>query len=260
MKTYRNSLEKHNAPFRGVSKREDFVNHQMAVTHDLLEIFNVSGGNSNIHGHRQINEDNLSAIINGDKNFTTENYTAGIIKKVIKEEEEYSDLSTWTIPNLTYGTVQYISPREWVLTPPEKVKGFFELEKIINVKAGKKILIRFKPEKWSGDTVYSIGVTRFDSSGDKTKELKVDEFNNYTKVSNSYFEHIVRFDEDRDVRLSIKSKTAADGSLGEEPLHMVEFGIYEIEETDVYIRSLEEDIKPMINNSRLTLLELERRR
>lgn len=260
MKTYRNSLEKHNAPHRGVSKRSDFVNHQMAVTHDLLEVFNVSGGNSGIRGHRQINQDNLTAITSGTKNITTNNNTAGVIKKVIEVKEDLSDLSSWTIPSMTYGIVKKEGYREWLLTPPEKTKGFFELERTITVQRGEKLLIRFKPKEWKPDTVYSIGAMNFDSSGDNTKDLKVDEFNNFTKISNSYFEHTLRFNEERDVKLSIKSKTSPDGSLGESSLHMDEFEIYLIEETDVYIRSLEEEIKPMVNNSKLILADLERRR
>lgn len=260
MKTYRNSLEKHNAPFRGVSSRNDYVNHRMAVTHDLLEIYNVSGGNPLIHGHKQTNEDNLTAIIEGTKNITTDNYTAGVIKNITSERKDLVDLSTWRIPPLTYGVIERVGARGWKLIPPSVDRGFFELDKTLRVKAGDKLMIRFKPKDWKAETVYTFGALNFDSSGHNMKPLKVDENNSFNKVKNSYFEHILRFDEEREVRLAIKTVNSDDGTLSNDPLYMEEFGIYHIEETDVYIRSLDGEIKPMVNGSQMLLEKLERRR
>lgn len=260
MRTYRNSLEKHNAPFRGVSSRSDYVNHRMAVTHDLLEIYNLSGGNPEIEGHKQVNENNLNAVVSGDKEITTEGYTAGTIKKVMDEQHELSDLSNWTIPALTQGTINKRTNKGWVLNPPDRSKGFFELEKAIKVSAGEKLLIRFKPKVWDYRTVYSFGALNFDSAGDRYEQLTITPTKNYTQIMNGYFEHILRFNEEREVKLSIKTENSSNGILGTNPLTIEEFGIYHIEETDVYIKGIDTEIKPIVNNSELMLKHLERRR
>lgn len=260
MRTFRNSLEKHNAPYRGVSKKSDYVNYYLATTHDILEIYNESGGGSHKKGHKQINQDNFSAIINGNKNVTTKNYTSGVIKKINKEIKDASNLNNWKIPNLTYGTIKKEGKSSWTLIPPQKQKGFFELTYPLSVKPGDKVMVRFKPNKWTGNTSFTIGAENIGSSKEDKKDLMVNEEFDFHTLSNTYFEHIVRFDEERDILLSIKSKNNIDGTLGEEPLHILNFGVYEIEETSVGIKSLEKEIKPMVNEGTLVLKNLEKRR
>lgn len=260
MREYRNSLEKHNAPYRGVSKKSDFVNFRMAVTHDLLEMYNRSGGNPSIPGHKQFNQNNLSSIINGDKNLTTNAYTAGVLKKITNELTRASNLTKWTIPNLTYGIVNHIGGREWELIPPATEKGFFELEYLLEAKKGEKLLIRFKPKEWNPQTVFSFGIISYgQNENEKMKDLKATEFETVTEVRNKYFEHIIRFDEDEEVRLSIRTKNSEDGNLGNDTLIFKEFGIYQIEETIVQNISLDKELKPALNAVELKLDNLERR-
>lgn len=271
---YRTSLERHNAPFRGVSSRSDYVNFQLAVSHDLLHVFNLSGGNVAIDGHKQETAQTLSAVMNGTEDLTRVRYSAGVIKTIEEEFKELSNLNNWTVPPLTYGevseeytkeiqsgeTISYEGTPTWRLIPPETDRGFFELEHLLHVKAGDKLLIRFKPKHWDPSTVYQFGALNFDSNGHNFKKLEVDNYNSYTELSNRYFEHILRFDEERDVRLAIQTTNTVDGVLGNEPLTLEEFGIYSIEETPVYTRSLETELKPMVEAARVTLKRLEERR
>ena len=258
-KNFYPSLERHNAPYRGVSSRQDYVNFHLAVTHDLLHLYNTSGYNENIKGHKNIVENNLSSIFEGTKEIELATYSAGTIKKVIRQNEKLSDLSTWTKPSLTYGEVDPIE-EGWLLTPPELEKGFFELEHIYHVSAGDKLLIRFKIEDWSPDTTYQFGALNFDSAGHNFKRLESNEWSDGDEIKSSYFEHTLRFNEERDVRLAIQTTNSSNGQLSNKPLKISEFGIYEIEETEVYNRSLEEDIKPRVKSSKLLLKQIEERR
>ena len=259
IKEYRSSLERHNAPYRGVSSVKDYVNFHLSVTHDLFEIYNRSGGNPNIKGHQDMVQDNMSSILEGTKDLSHGTYTAGTITSVVEEIVSLSNLMNWSRPNLTYGEVEKVGARDWLLVPPTTDKGFFEWEHLIRVQPGEKIMIRFKPEDWNPNTVYQFGAKNFDSSGDNFKKLEVDDFNSFTKLSNEYFEYTLRFNEERDVRLAIQTTNSTTGTLGSSPVTLKEFGVYRMEEVEVHTRGLEEDIKPMVENNRLALKHLEGR-
>lgn len=257
---YYPSTERHNAPYRGVSSKQDYVNFHLGATHDLLNIFNISGKNENIEGHEDIIDGNLTSVFEGEKEIKHVTYSAGTIKKVLEKKEALSNLENWTIPHMTYGQIRNTGQDSWEFTPPEIERGFFELEHIFHVSPGDKILIRFKIDEWNPDTVYRFGARFFDASGDNFKELEVTEWKTYSDNVDNYFEHTLRFDEERDVRMAIQTTNSQQGTLGESPLRIKEFGIYAIEEFDVYNRSLEKDIKPKIKSSQLTLKQIEERR
>lgn len=91
-KKYRSSLERHNAPFRGTTRREDLVNFDLAIMHDLFHIGKISGLDNHI-GHKQKIKDNLTAlyynegeVTAGDQIFTTGNlfYKIATIDKPIQ--------------------------------------------------------------------------------------------------------------------------------------------------------------------------------
>lgn len=248
MKKYRTGLEKHNAPYRGVSSRYDFTNFYLSVAHDLLHNYNVSGENPAIKGHKQQIQDLLSAIIEGNTDITTAEYTAGTIKKVIETMTDASNLSKWRRINLTFGDIEKVSEEDWLIKPPEINQGFLEYEFPVHVKPGDKIMFRFKPEDWDGLTHYQFGAINFDSSGDRYKSLQTDSDNSYMDITNRYFEYTLRFDEERDARLSIRTNNSSDGNLRNTPITLKEFGVYLVEETPVYRRGFSEDIIPMVND------------
>lgn len=93
MKPYRSSLERHNAPFRGTTRREDVVNFDLAVMHDLFHLQKISGGLDNFHGHKNMIEDNLSSLYYNEGEITASIPTAGSL--VVKLSDIDRPLSQW---------------------------------------------------------------------------------------------------------------------------------------------------------------------
>jgi len=96
-KKHRHSIEKKNAPYRGVSGKEDFVNGTMEVIHDLVDIANISGEK----GHRKIIQDRMDLLVSGEGGgLESRLYQTGRICRV--EESNWStDLTTWQRVNNT---------------------------------------------------------------------------------------------------------------------------------------------------------------
>lgn len=66
---YRTSLERHNAPFRGTTDRQDAVNFDLALIHDLKHIQRISGG-TDFPGHKQFIDGNLSTLYYNEGDIT----------------------------------------------------------------------------------------------------------------------------------------------------------------------------------------------
>jgi len=96
-KKHRHSIEKKNAPYRGVSGKEDFVNGTMEVIHDLLDIANISGEK----GHRKAITDRMDLLVAGEEGeLSSRFYQTGKICRV-EESTFNTDLTTWTKVNNT---------------------------------------------------------------------------------------------------------------------------------------------------------------
>lgn len=96
-KKHRHSIEKKNAPYRGATGKEDFVNGTMEILHDLLDISNISGEK----GHRKAIQDRMHLLIAGEEGtLSSRFYQTGKICRV--EETTWStDLTTWQKVNGT---------------------------------------------------------------------------------------------------------------------------------------------------------------
>lgn len=90
-KKHRHSIEKKNAPYRGVSGKEDFVNGTMEVLHDLVDIANISGEK----GHRKAIQDRMHLLVAGEAgDLTSRFYQTGKICRV-QPTNLNVDLTTW---------------------------------------------------------------------------------------------------------------------------------------------------------------------
>lgn len=149
--TYRSSLERHNAPYRGVTSREDDVNFNLAVLHDLTQIQRVSGGHPSFSGHRDQIQDNLSAIYHGEGTVTASAPTAGMLVTKTKTLPQ-SDPSGWS---LTGGAVcnQKTGWRTWELKGTTHRSG---LSKTVPLEPGDTLVLRAQIS-----ALQPIGATRF---------------------------------------------------------------------------------------------------
>lgn len=91
---YRSSLERHNAPYRGASRREDTVNFDLAVLHDLMHIQRVSGDNANYQGHKQNIQDNFTSLYNNEGEVTSSIPSAGFLYQKLDTIEK--PIQNWT--------------------------------------------------------------------------------------------------------------------------------------------------------------------
>lgn len=170
---YRASIERHNAPFRGVSSREDAVNFDLAVLHDLFHIEKVSGGNTHYPGHKQHIKDNFSSLLIGEGQATSTIPTAGTLMKVIKPIEDKQDPTQWTKQNGATLTKE----QDTYLLNADGKQLEAGLSTIVEVNPGDILSIRLKGTKVKGQGVQiALGAANFDNDGDELKVVDLDTF------------------------------------------------------------------------------------
>lgn len=92
-KKYRHSVEKKNAPYRGVSEQADFVNATLEVLHDMLEIAIASGDK----GHaREIRERMQVLVAGGQGELRASIHQVGRIC-TLEPIEIPQDLNEWSV-------------------------------------------------------------------------------------------------------------------------------------------------------------------
>ena len=172
-RAYKESLERHNAPYRGASSREDVVNFDLAVMHDLFEIDKASGENEAFDGHKQFITDNLAALYHGDATAKASIPTAGKIVAVQKKDAEASDLTNWTRENsaiLTTDGRDFLLDATGLLVPSGLV---YSLE----INPGDILQLRFRLSKLIGqETIFAFGAKNFNYTGDELIFLDLDGF------------------------------------------------------------------------------------
>ena len=100
--TYRPSLERFNAPFRGTTRREDTVNFDLAVMHDLTHLAKISG-ELEVPGHRTAIDDNFAAIYTSEGDITSHHPSAG---QLVTRQETLPNMEPTKWTPLTQATIK----------------------------------------------------------------------------------------------------------------------------------------------------------
>lgn len=200
-KTHRMSLERHNAPYRGTTRREDAVNFDLAVLHDLFHAEKVAGGNASFPGQTTSITNNFSALYHGEGEPTASIPTAGKITTLLKPfntpEQDIQDLSTWTT---TGGVVLTGTPNKYTLSSNGTlVPG--GLLATVTAEPGDILFLRFKLTKGNGQGVkVAIGAKDFNGDGDDLKIVSLADFS-----SGQYINKRLYCQSRQDIRLAIYS-------------------------------------------------------
>lgn len=223
-KTYRMSLERHNAPFRGISSKEDSVNFDLAVLHDMVHLEKISGGNPLFKGHTQQVKENLSALYYGEGQPTATIPTAGKIVSVLNSIPNKQDLTLWTKTNevaLSKTNKKYTFSSTGLLVPSGIVT-------LVEANPGDILSIRFKATKLKGQgTKLAIGAENFDSDGDDFKIVDLDGF-----TTGQYIEKRLYCTSRKDIKIVLyASYETVSGTPTE--LLVEDFSLNRLQETNV---------------------------
>ena len=238
---HRLSVEKINAPFRGVTSREDFTNANAAIVHDLIYNQRISGYKDGVRGHKQQEEDNFSLIYHGEGyNATSSLPSAG---KYIKANENLlisSNLidTNWTTFNATKTLVgeNKIQLSSNGLLDPAYISSQLE------VNPGDIIYLRFKLKKILGnaDSVY-IGVDIINNNDSDLKRF------NLTKNNTSQYYDKRLYCRSKET-LTIKIYIHKDPEkLEPTTIELEDFSIQYLTETEVSLSGIDKAMKINLN-------------
>lgn len=244
MKEYRSSVERHNAPYRGISSREDAVNFDLAVIHDLFHLEKVSGGNKKVDGHKQFTQKNLSGLYLGETDVQTSIPTAGRFVSSIGEIPDTKDLTKWSKKNDAAAVKEGDGFR---LTATGKLPAA-SLSTIITVNPGDIILLRLHIDKVIGqETKIAIGALNFNNDGD---ELDIYPLNDFQ--SGHYIEKRLYCTSRQDIRLALYVAYETKQGVPVEWL-VKDFSVEKLNESLVGINGLEHTVKPALEVVRQSL-------
>lgn len=246
--TYRMSLERHNAPFRGISSREDSVNFDLAVMHDAFHIEKVSGGNPLFRGHTQQIKDNLAALYHGESNTTATIPTAGRIVNNLGRIPDMQDLSLWTPTNGT--TVVKGSNRFTLSSNGMLVES--GITTIVEANPGDVLSLRFKLKKITGQgTKMAIGAKNFTEEGNDFMIVDLSQF-----TTGQYIEKRLRCTSRKDIEMVMYSVYETTNGVAASVL-IEDFSLSLLQETTVGIIGTDSVMKIELEkeNRRLSFLE-----
>lgn len=249
-KTYRMSLERHNAPFRGISSKEDSVNFDLALMHDFFHLEKISGGNPLFRGHTQQIKDNLAALYHGETNTTASIPTAGKLVTTIGKVPDKQDLSLWTPTN---GTTVVKSNNKFILSS----NGLLVesgIVTIVEANPGDVLLLRFKVKKLTGQgTKMAIGAKNFTPDGNELLVLDLSQF-----TTGQYIEKRLRCTSRKDIELVLYSvyETVSGAAAS---VSIEDFSLSLLRETNVGIIGTDSTMKIEMEMERRKLSFLEDR-
>lgn len=236
---YRSSIERHNAPYRGVSSRQDVVNFDLATMHDLFFIQKTSGDNPSFLGHQDFIQNNLKALFVGETNVKTNLPTAGKILCTLDTIGE-QDFTRWQKLEDTQVTKEGINYRM-------KSSGNFikvGLKSLFTVDPGDILQMRLKIKKVAGvDVQIALGALNYDSEGDELDFYPLDDFGSFL-----YLDKRLSFSSRQDVELVFYLAYETKQGLPVEVL-VSDFSVKRLEESTVSIQGVEENVKPLIATS-----------
>lgn len=230
---YRSSIERHHAPYRGVTSRADAVNFDLAVIHDMLDIQKRSGNHPKFDGHKQQIQRNLSAIYTGESNVTGTAPTAGTITHTIGQVEGIQDLSTWR----TVGDAQVTKTETGYRVRTNGTAPQSGADTVIPVNAGDIIQIRLKvTAKTYNQTLFGVGALAFEGED----KLSIQPLENYQ--DGKYLVHRLKSTATQDMHLVVYG---AYETTSNQPVEWTvsDFSVSYLSETPVFIQSTEDVLK-----------------
>lgn len=243
-RTYRSSLERHNAPYRGTTSREDTVNFDLSVMHDLTHIEVVSGGNEKIAGHKDSIEENFSAIYHEEGLITASIPTAG---KLVSRKHTLSEsiFDGWT---LTGGATRKkeLGWKSETLTGVTHQDG---IKKIVSLEAGEILVLRVKLTAKTGSTGthFSFGAKTINQGEEDLQTLAtIDFLENKGKRAGAYIEKRLYSESRQDVEVVFH---AIEGAQGNTTLLMTDFSLSLYSEQDIKVSGLDSSIKGRISGT-----------
>ena len=232
MKTYRSSIEKQNAPYRGVSSREDAVNLHLAALHDLVRLEHLSDARPG--GHKKQITENIEAIYAGEGELTASIPTAGKVVRIKEAVPGKGNLSEWTPVN---GASVQKTALGWQITTTGllPVAG---LQTTVSVNPGDILLIRFKLTKISGvETHAKLGKGIDSGTAEDSLFLDLDAFS-----TGQYIEKRLYSESREEIELAFYS--AYETSAGIPTSCLVEdFSLHYLQETSVSVKGSDVHIK-----------------
>lgn len=236
-KEFRPSIERMNAPYRGVSSRQDAVNFELATLHDLFHLQKVSGGNRNIVGHKDYIRKNLAAIFIGESDVKTSAPTAGNMISRLGEVQGASALNKWSPDN----GAQLTKKDHSYLIKTDGLRPQAVFSKVITVNPGDIIQMRFKAKSIKeSNTVIALGALNFSNEGDELDFLPLGSFE-----GGKYIEKRLYCTSRQEVQLVVY---AAYETTQGNPVEweVSDFSIEWLSEVSVGLSGLENTVKPKI--------------
>ena len=241
---YRASIERMNAPYRGVSSRQDAVNFELATLHDLFHLRKVSGGMVNHKGHQNYIQNNLGGIFIGETDVKTSAHTAGTMLSRLGEVEDSNNLKGWSAVNgasVIENNFNYLVSTTGLQTQA----GF---TKTVTVNPGDIIQIRFKVRtiEESG-TQMAVGAVNFSSDGDELDVLPLAAFK-----GGKYVEKRLYCTSRQDIKIVVYP--AYETTQGTKvSLFISDFSVDWLSEVSVGVNGLEHTVKPSLEVASQTL-------
>lgn len=242
---YRSSLERHNAPYRGTTSREDTVNFDLAVMHDLTHIEVVSGGNEKIPGHLDAIDENFSALYHEEGSITASIPTAG---KLVSKKRDLSNsiFDGWSLMGGATRKKETGWNRESLtgLTHQDGIK------KVVSLEAGDILVVRANVTAKTGSagTHFSFGAKTLNQGEVDIKKLDITSFlEGKGKSAGTYVEKRLYSESRQDVEIVFH---VVDGAQGSTTLFLADFSLALYYEQDIKVSGLDSSIKGRISGTK----------
>lgn len=165
-KRYRHSVERKNAPYRGVSENGDFVNTSLEVLHDMLELALVSGD----QGHAEELRGRMRVLVAGEDGDIRSNLAQ--VGRICKTEvvDVPMDLTTWS----RHGGVSVTSTADGYELSEQGLLDPAGITWNVDVEAGDELLVSMKARALSGKTdEVMLGATRINLGQESLEKIDV---------------------------------------------------------------------------------------
>ena len=247
-KTYRSSLERHNAPFRGTTRREDVVNFDLAVMHDLFHLQKISGGLDNFHGHKDKIQDNFTSLYHNEGEITASIPTAG--KLVVKLRDIERPLSQWH-PKLNAALTSMHEERNtFKLVSSTHQAGIFTTFKL---NPGDIISLRLKVESLTNNQLeFALG-TPSNSNTEDIDRYKIADFYEKPRI----IEKRLYSDTDQEIEFGIYGIW---GHEGRSELKIKDVSLSYLYEKDSSLEGIDSDMKLSIRQVEKEIESLNKRK
>ena len=247
-KDYRSSLETHNAPYRGSTRREDAVNFDLAVIHDLMHIERVSGANEKYKGHKQHINENLTSLYYSEGEITSSIPTAGFLTK--REETITPNIPDWTKQfqaTLTSSTSKW---KTYTLSGSTHLAG---AETVLMLNPGDIVVLRVQVNALIDNNLkFAIGSPWNNGAPDYLIHKTSDFYN-----KPHYIEKRIVSETQQEVRIGIY---AVYGSEGNNKLELTNISIARMYQEVSNVEGMDTSTKQKINNIEHQVKNLEKRK